>query len=475
MLAGELPLERVGPHLRHSCRKALLSGKFEAMYLAAKVASDELVLRGELIPVSIENGKQAALGNGPFCVVKGTRQLVDLSVFGEDAPRFPQRPPVDPVTVQTPEAVPGPKGETRFNQEDFFRTLWYMEHAQKMDLGSIRPDEKGAVLLDILELFDLFPPQFSLFVQFLGEDELPDEQSRIFKIGPTDSANEWVGLRAPGHSVWLPDGKELPLHIRSLEPGVGDVYSPDMDLPFQMAVAVPLYEPGDEVESTPDTEVGLLYLVVRRKMDRDQLLRLAGRVSRFVTRSWRKQNEVNHRIHIDPLTGVYNKGFYLEHFPLEIERARRGSYPLSYIFADLDNFKPFNSKYGHGIGDVVLKTAVQLLQVELRKVDLVCRYGGEEFVLLLPNTSPESAQEVIGRLLDTDFSVPVTFEGETRKLKVTFSYGAISFPDGATDGDEVFEIANRMMYLAKNNGRNRCYFHRKDEGELLILPTHSED
>jgi diguanylate cyclase (GGDEF)-like protein len=425
MLAGELPLERVGPHLRHSCRKALLSGNTDLMLLTAKVVIEELARRGELLGVAIQGGNEASQG-GPFCVVKGSHRLLDLSVFGKDQPRIPRGTSPDSASGEGAERAIQRVLDSDFNQEEFFRTLWYMEHAQKMELGSFRPDEKGAVLLDILQLFDLFPPQFALFVQLHGDDPLPENQTRLFHIDSEDAANEWSKLRAPGHSVWLPDAKELPYHIRSRQPGVEAVYSADMDLPFRMAVAVPMFEPDDDREAKATTEAGLLYLVVRKEMDRDQLLRLAGRVSRFVTRSWRKLNEVNHRIHIDPLTGVYNKGFYFEQFPIEIERARRSGTPLTYVFADLDNFSTFNTNYGHQNGDRVLRTAAQRLLEELRRVDLVCRFGGEEFVLLLPDTSQESAQEVLTRLLDTKFSATVVQDEVTEEVAVTFSYGRLT-------------------------------------------------
>jgi diguanylate cyclase (GGDEF)-like protein len=474
LLAGDLPLDRVGPHLRHSCRKALLSGKPDLMRLTAKVVVEELARRGELLGVAIEGGHEAA-GGGPFCVVKGTHRLLDLAPFGTDQPVIPGNRAAPRQDV--PQADPEVKRvlESDFSQEEFFRTLWFMEHAQKMDLGSIRPDEKGAVLLDILELFDLFPPQFALFVQLHGDQPLPEEQARLFHLDPEDKANEWAKLRAPGHSVWLPDAKELPYHIRSHQPDVSSVYSADSDLPFLMAVAVPLFEPGEDDQAGTSTEAGLLYLVVRREMERDVLLRLAGRVSRFVTRSWRKLNEVNHRIHIDPLTGVYNKGFYLEQYPIEIERARRSGTPLTYVFADLDHFKDFNTKYGHHIGDRVLRIAAQRLQEELRRVDLVCRYGGEEFILLLPDTSPEAAQEVISRLLDTRFSATVTTDAGSEELAVTFSYGAISFPDGTADADKLAREANNLMYLSKQLGRNRCHFWSNDENHLVMLPSGTGD
>jgi diguanylate cyclase (GGDEF)-like protein len=474
MLAGELPLERVGPHLRHSCRKALLSGQRDLMLLTAKVVIEELARRGELLGVAIRGGNEAAEG-GPFCVVKGTHRLLDLAVFGADQPRIPSGSSGDPTKTQPPERAIKRMLESDFNQEEFFRTLWYMEHAQKMELGSVRPDEKGAVLLDILELFELFPPQFALFVQLHGNDPLPENQSRLFHMDAEDAANEWAKLRAPGHSVWLPDSKELPYHIRSHQPGVDAVYSADMDPPFQMAVGVPLFEPDEDPDAKATTEIGLLFLVVRKDMERDQLLRLAGRVSRFVTRSWRKLNEVNHRIHIDPLTGVYNKGFYFEQFPIEIERARRSGTPLTYVFADLDHFRKFNTDYGHQNGDRVLRTAAQRLQEELRRVDLVCRYGGEEFVLLLPDTSQESAQEVISRLLDTEFSATVVMDDVSEEIAVTFSYGAISFPHGAADGEELARKANKLMYLSKEHGRNRCHFWSNDRNHILMLPTRAGD
>ena len=103
MLSGELPLDKVGPHLRHACRRALRSGDFERMRLAAKVVITELARRGELLGISLETGAGNSAGKGPFCMAKGSRRVFDLSFLGEDTIIFPNH---GLVPLPTPPPVP---------------------------------------------------------------------------------------------------------------------------------------------------------------------------------------------------------------------------------------------------------------------------------------------------------------------------------------------------------------------------------
>jgi len=205
------------------------------------------------------------------------------------------------------------------------------------------------------------------------------------------------------------------------------------------------------------------------------MLRLAERLSRFVTRRWRHQQEVNQRIHVDGLTRVYNRTFFDSQFTLELERARRSEIPLTLVIADLDKFKSINDTYGHQAGDAVLRMVARRLQEELRRIDHICRIGGEEFALILPDTSQEAAQEVMGRLLDSQFQASVTAAGETLDIKVMFSFGAVTFPSAGADPFELYRKADAMLFLSKDLGRHRCHFWNNEGDHLQLLPTTSAD
>jgi diguanylate cyclase (GGDEF)-like protein/PAS domain S-box-containing protein len=155
----------------------------------------------------------------------------------------------------------------------------------------------------------------------------------------------------------------------------------------------------------------------------------------------------------DPLTNVYNRRFLADFLDREVARAERERLPLSVVIMDVDNFKQFNDTHGHKCGDVVLQAIAQFLVDHTRRGDVVCRYGGEEFVILMPGASQEVALER-AETWRQDFSeTPVEYEGT--KFFATFSAGVATFPQhGATD-ESLLQAADRALYRSKNAGRNK--------------------
>lgn len=158
------------------------------------------------------------------------------------------------------------------------------------------------------------------------------------------------------------------------------------------------------------------------------------------------------KIKEDQLTGAYNRRGLEEHFEREISRAKRNGQPLSVALIDVDNFKQLNDRYGHLTGDDVLKYLVELMHRSLRSSDIVARFGGEEFVVLLPETGINEAVELVQRLqreLTKNF-----FLANQDRLVVTFSAGVAQWHLGECDSD-VIERADGAMYRAKLAGKNR--------------------
>ena len=466
LLDGGLPLDRVGPHLRHACRRALHSGDLERMKLAAKVVIDELARRGELLSVSIEDGYGAQAGPGPFCMVKGTSKILDLSFLGRTTRLFK-----NPESASAPPAIPAAvKRAAPYSLDSLAGMLGAMEQAQDLAIGDPRSGEMGVILVSILQLLERFLPQYPMFIMIPGKDAVPGDQNLLFAVDPAEADQGWLSVRTPGHSVWIPDTDELPRHIRKSLGGRED------SLTFGSAVAVPLWKPGSNGRDFSSAqESGLLFLLTVEDLGRDSTLRMAERLSRFVSRRWRHQQEVNQRIHVDSLTGAFNRAFFDSQFTLELERARRSEVPLTLVIADLDKFKRINDTYGHPAGDAVLRLVARRLQEELRRIDHICRIGGEEFALILPDTSQEAAQEVLGRLLDSRFATQVVYEGETIELTVTFSYGAVTFPSAGADPFELYRKADGMLFLSKDLGRNRCHFWNNDGDHIQLLPSDRGD
>jgi diguanylate cyclase (GGDEF)-like protein len=155
--------------------------------------------------------------------------------------------------------------------------------------------------------------------------------------------------------------------------------------------------------------------------------------------------------YLDGLTGIFNRRFFELRIMEEIERARRGENGMAVIMADIDHFKKLNDEFGHLLGDEVLRQVSSLFHRQLRKIDVVCRYGGEEFAILLTQTNAEHAMGVAEKL--RKLMEGWQFPGVPRT--VTLSAGVAAFPDHGTGRDELIRAADNGLYAAKQGGRNR--------------------
>ncbi|MCB1183727.1 GGDEF domain-containing protein [bacterium] len=457
LLAGELPLENVGPRLRQAVRQALRTGDEARLETTARVVVGELLRRGDLMRVAVEQDAGQGPVIGTLCLLKGTHRVVDLAPIGGVGDNFTLP---DFVTRPAPRSAVGAD-----HVADFTGMLGAMEDAQDLEIGDPQSGDKGTILAGILRLLAKFTPQFRLFVQLGEHDNLPEDTRRVFRPGDGPEPL-WVAHRRAGQSVWIPVPGEFPAAVRD----AAEHESPEA-FPVACGVAVPLWEPGAEDGAGAGREAGVFFLVATDDWGRESLLRLAERLSRFVTRRWRHQREVNDRIHTDSLTGVANRAFFDTQFTLELERARRSEEPLTLIIADLDHFKRVNDELGHQMGDRTLQMVARRLQEELRRIDHICRIGGEEFALILPATGPEAGRDVVQRLLDAEFREVVTHGSESITLAATFSYGLVTFPDAGADAFELYRKADAMLYLSKDLGRNQCHIWnaRGEHGRILPL------
>jgi len=155
----------------------------------------------------------------------------------------------------------------------------------------------------------------------------------------------------------------------------------------------------------------------------------------------------------DALTGAFSRAYSLERFKEELERSLRFKLKFSILMADIDHFKKFNDRYGHLVGDVILKEIVKMIKENLRHVDLVGRYGGEEFLILLPETNKENALVAAERIRRKVQVSPILAYDET--IRVTLSIGVSSFPDDGQDQRDLLDKADWALYRSKNTGRNR--------------------
>ena len=164
--------------------------------------------------------------------------------------------------------------------------------------------------------------------------------------------------------------------------------------------------------------------------------------------------ELKRQARIDHLTGVSNRGYFMDQAELELSRAVRYGKPLSLYMLDIDYFKKVNDSYGHKIGDLVLIKLAEVCRQTLREVDIIGRVGGEEFVILLPETDLVEATEVAERLRESIAKSKVPLEGGL-PLHFTVSIGVTSMVSRDDNMDVLLNLADKALYEAKENGRNR--------------------
>ena len=160
----------------------------------------------------------------------------------------------------------------------------------------------------------------------------------------------------------------------------------------------------------------------------------------------------------DPLTGVYNRRFGMTRLREEFNRSIRSNIPIGVLMFDIDHFKSVNDTYGHTIGDKILINITRIAKMALREGDILLRYGGEEFLVIMPGAPRHDSQFVAERLCR------MVEEGKTQcgnqQISVTVSVGVASFPEtDVTDEKNLISFADSALYEAKDSGRNRVVVH----------------
>jgi two-component system, cell cycle response regulator len=157
----------------------------------------------------------------------------------------------------------------------------------------------------------------------------------------------------------------------------------------------------------------------------------------------------------DHLTGLFNRGYVDDRLAIELSRARRHGKLLTIAVIDADRFKSLNDTHGHAAGDLVLRKIGEIFRDSCRQSDTVGRYGGEEFVVILPETDMESAERKLERLRELVAKTPIELGTRQEDVRVTISAGLASFPQDGEDAAELFALADQRMFRAKREGRNR--------------------
>lgn len=169
-----------------------------------------------------------------------------------------------------------------------------------------------------------------------------------------------------------------------------------------------------------------------------------------------------HLSETDELTGLFNKRAFGKFMNREVAKAIRYSHAFSIIMIDADGLKAVNDEHGHESGDKLIREVANTIQHNLRDTDILARYGGDEFIVFLPETTTAQARDVAERVRNA--AVNITYSANRKRIPVTVSIGVASYPEDTSNADDVVDRADRALYASKQQGRNRvtCFAEIRD-------------
>ncbi len=187
--------------------------------------------------------------------------------------------------------------------------------------------------------------------------------------------------------------------------------------------------------------------------DDEQILTAIADFAGIAISNSKALDKIKQLVITDDLTGLYNSRYFFEQIEYEMERSKRYQSPLSLVFLDLDYFKNVNDTYGHLTGSRLLAEVGAVVSASIRKTDKAARYGGDEFVIILPQTDRPGALNFALKL-HKDLNEKAFYSDNGDRLNVSGSFGVASFPDDALNSNELISLADEAMYLVKGTGRN---------------------
>lgn len=222
-----------------------------------------------------------------------------------------------------------------------------------------------------------------------------------------------------------------------------------------------------DVTAVRDSDGTILYRVVNvqditeRKQAEEALQKANEQLQAQLTEIEQLQAELHDQATHDPLTGLYNRRYLSAMFGREIKRAEREHAPLSVIVSDIDHFKQLNDTYGHQAGDAFLIEVARLLERYMRGSDFICRYGGEEFLLVLPGATTVSALKRAEEIRKKCAELCIDYAGHT--LMATMSLGVATYPDHGQAAEAIIIKADKALYRSKHAGRNQVTVWRESQ------------
>jgi diguanylate cyclase (GGDEF)-like protein len=266
-------------------------------------------------------------------------------------------------------------------------------------------------------------------------------------VGDVFTPDDCWGLRrGRPHVVEGPDAKLVCRHVGT-PPPAAYVCVPLMAQTTALGV-LHLVEAG-QGDRPPESALGPHHALARRQL----AFTVADQVALALS-NLRLQETLRDQAIRDPLTGLFNRRYMQESLDRELRRAQRRRTPMGVIMIDIDHFKRFNDTFGHAAGDALLAAMGNLLQRQTRSEDIACRYGGEEFALILLDASAEDTEERAKLLREEAARLRVEY-GREPLGRVTISVGVAVFPDHGDTAEALLKAADAALYRAKAGGRDR--------------------
>jgi diguanylate cyclase (GGDEF)-like protein len=223
--------------------------------------------------------------------------------------------------------------------------------------------------------------------------------------------------------------------------------------PAAFSVCVPLHAQGEtlgifHLQSEPGSDMQDF------DEDRQQLARMVADSVGLALANMKLRETLRQQSIRDPLTDLYNRRYMEESLERELRRSARNLRPVGVIMVDIDHFKRVNDAYGHEAGDAILQQLGRFLKRHIRGGDIACRFGGEEFVLILPEASLEQTARRAEQYRQDFNAMPLRYNDRAIE-SVTLSFGVASYPDYGDTSEDVLRAADAALYRAKHEGRDR--------------------
>lgn len=304
------------------------------------------------------------------------------------------------------------------------------------------------------QLFDVIPVARHTLVEHMQDGVIVvDVKNRIVDVNP--SALKWLN--------W--EGKSSPIG-KNVEELLTSWFEQFANLPIDLYVQTEVHKEGtpglyfdlrvEPIYNKQNVLTGRLIVfrdITRQKMSEKALLEAHDRLRLHLKEIELLQSELREQVIRDPLTGLFNRRYMEETLEREISRAIRENISIGVCMADIDQFKSFNDEHGHKAGDLILKKLSEILTNYSRTEDVVCRYGGEEFLILMPGAELDAIARRAEDWRRAFEQAKVEFDG--KQLSTTLSMGIAMFPQQARTSDDIVKLADEAMYLSKHNGRNQ--------------------